>query len=253
MDFTVQQWHERFLEQSQWTAPLRAFLFSQCPLENAQTILEVGCGTGAITQNLNMPEKQVIGIDLSYDRVNFARLIDRSSQFSCADALTLPFASNQFDIVFCHYFLLWMGGQAENAVAEMKRVTRKGGVVLAFAEPDYLSRIDHPAEMEKLGRLQTRSLERQGAVPDIGRRLPELFSNAGLTDIRFGQSGFQTNVKVLPAWFDSEWATYRQDLQNDLSEGELNTLESIDRAAWQNGQRVLFVPTFYVMGIVSED
>lgn len=253
MAFTVQQWHARFVEQSQWTAPLRAFLLAQSSLEIAQSILEVGCGTGAITSCIESSDKKVVGIDLCYDRLKFAHSIDRSSHFSCSDGLALPFTSGQFDIVFCHYFLLWMGEQADKAVAEMKRVTRKGGVVLAIAEPDYLSRIDYPVELEKLGHLQTQSLIRQGVIPDMGRRLPELFTNAGLTDIRFGQSGFQTNVKALPASFESEWATYRQDLQNDLSESELEILESIDLSAWQNGQRVLFVPTFYALGIVSED
>ena len=251
MTLSTEQWHQRFMEQSKWTAPLRAFLFSQGHIENAQHILEVGCGTGAVTQDCSKYVGiKTTGIDILPDRVIYAQKHDLCSQFNCADVLSLPFPSQQFDIVFCHYFFLWLADRAPQALREMRRVTRTGGVIMALAEPDYRARIDYPPELAQLGKLQTQSLVDQGAAPDMGRRLPELFSNASLSDIRFGQSGFQNNVSTPPSWFDSEWVTYRSDLSDCLSIDEIEKYELLDAAAWNEGKRVLLIPTFYAIGVV---
>lgn len=251
MPFTIEQWHARFTQQSAWTAPLRAFLFDQINIASAQNILEVGCGTGAITKAAhNLTSAKIFGVDLLWNSVNFANNANPETAFSCADALALPFASRQFDITYCHYFLLWMNGQAENALLEMVRVTRPGGIVMALAEPAYSARIDYPPELVKLGRLQTQSLIRQGANSDIGVHLPELFSQAGLMEIKFGLSGFQNNLQVLPEWLESEWETIRNDLQDDLTAAEMKALKAIDQRAWQDGSRVLHIPTFCALGMV---
>jgi SAM-dependent methyltransferase len=251
MKLSTEQWHQRFMEQSKWTAPLRAFLFSQAHIENSRHILEVGCGTGAVTQDCSKYiEVKTTGIDISLDRVIYAQKHDLSSRFNCADVLSLPFSSQQFDIVFCHYFFLWLADRGSQALHEMSRVTRAGGVILALAEPDYQARIDYPPVLAQLGKLQTQSLMDQGAIPDMGRRLPELFSNAGLIDIRFGQSGFQNNVSNPPSWLESEWVTYQSDLSGCLSQQEIEGYKILDAAAWNAGKRVLLIPTFYAIGVV---
>ena len=251
MSLTVEQWHARFLEQSVWTAPLRAFLFEQANANSAHQILEVGSGTGAITASLHRSTPaRIFGAELLWQRVNFAKNADPNTDFSCADVLALPFADHQFDITFCHYFLLWMNDQANNALREMVRVTRAGGIVLAMAEPAYSARIDYPPELVTLGQLQTQSLIRQGASSNIGTRLPELFSQSGLMEIKFGLSGFQNNLQVLPEWLKSEWETIRNDLQDDLTAAEMEALKTIDQRAWLDGSRVLHIPTFYALGVV---
>jgi SAM-dependent methyltransferase len=252
MPLTTDQWHARFVEQSNWTAPLRAFLFNQAHLEGARHILEVGCGTGAITQSINhSTNAKVVGVDILYDRIKFAQKANATIGYSCADALTLPFERDHFDIAFCHYFLLWMKDQAQNALDEMVRVTRHGGMVIALAEPDYAARIDHPAELMTLGRLQTQALDRQGALTDMGVHLPELFSRAGLSNIQFGLSGFQKEVHEIPNWFDSEWETLTDDLHGEMADEELARLKALDRHSWEEGSRVLHIPTFYAIGVVK--
>jgi SAM-dependent methyltransferase len=252
MPFSIEQWHARFTQQSKWTAPLRAFLFDQINAPSAQNILEVGCGTGAVTKSPHdLTSAKIFGADLLWDRVNFAKNADPKTTFSCANALALPFTSHQFDITFCHYFLLWMNEQAESALLEMARVTRPGGIVLALAEPAYSARIDYPSELARLGQLQTQSLARQGASIDMGIRLAELFSRAGLVNLKYGLSGFQNNIKVLPEWFESEWETIASDLQCDLSPDEIARLKTVDQQAWLEGSRVLHIPTFYTLGMVK--
>jgi SAM-dependent methyltransferase len=184
--------------------------------------------------------------------IDFADQTDSLTNFSCADALALPFQPDYFDITFCHYFLLWLPGHALDTLHEMIRVTRPGGAVLAMAEPAYTKRIDYPQNLEPLGNLQTLALEKQGADPAMGLRLPELFSQAGLKEIRFGQSGFQNTVGEVPDWLDSEWDTFKDDLRELVPSSELNDLETLDRQAWANGSRILHIPTFYGIGIVKE-
>ena len=159
MPLTTAQWHARFTEQSAWTAPLRAFLFNLTKIQKAHKVLEVGCGTGAITQSLpKTADQQVFGLDILFDRVNYAHQLNVAPRYLCTDALALPFPPAMFDITFCHFFFLWMKDQAENALDEMIRVTRPGGFILALAEPDYLGRVDFPQELIILGKLQTQSL-----------------------------------------------------------------------------------------------
>lgn len=252
MKLSLQQWHERFQQQAAWTADLRAFLFSQAGLPDCHKVLEVGCGTGAITQTLpSLCSAAVHGIDLNYDRLNFAQAADEKTRFACADALHLPYVSHEFDLCYSHYLFLWLH-EAKNTLQEMMRVTRPGGKVLALAEPDHLARVDAPAELQPLGRLQTRALVKQGVLPDAGRKLAGWFSQAGLSDVQAGVSGFQYAVGELPDWFESEWGTLQADLGFTELIPRLAKLKELDRQAWHSGQRVLWIPTFYAIGTVPD-
>jgi ubiquinone/menaquinone biosynthesis C-methylase UbiE len=252
MQLSLEEWHARFVEQSNWTAPLRAFLFSQIELSKAVRVFEVGCGTGAILHPL--PENDLqkhYGVDFDFERVAYAHQHNANVGFSCADGLNLPFMAGTFDITFCHYYLLWLPNNGAQALREMSRVTRSGGIVLTLAEPAYSQRIDYPADLAELGKLQTLSLTKQGIDPNMGLRLSELFSQAGLKEIQYGQSGFQSPVGQLPGWFESEWKTLRSDLEDTTTPAKLQQFQERDRQAWLDGSRVLQIPTFYAYGKVS--
>ena len=103
-------------------------------------------------------------------------------------ACHLPFADQSFDVVLCHFLLLWLKTPVV-ALKEMARVCMPGGAVLALAEPDHDSRIDSPLELEKLGRLQTHGLKEQGANTRAGRQLSGWFIQAGLEVSREWHSG----------------------------------------------------------------
>jgi hypothetical protein len=86
----------------------------------------------------------------------------------------------------------------------------------------------------------------------MGLRLPELFSQANLSEIQYGQSGFQNQVGQLPGWFESEWKTLRNDLDGTLSPTCLQQLQDLERQDWLDGTRVLQIPTFYAFGKVDQ-
>lgn len=119
---------------------------------------------------------------------------------------------------------------------------------MALAEPDYGGRIDHPSELDQIGRLQTESLNAQGAEPEMGRRLAGLFSDLGLENVETGVLGGQWSGSPHLEELASEWAVIRSDLSRTLSEEQLDGLQEMDAHAWGSGTRVLFVPTFYAWG-----
>jgi SAM-dependent methyltransferase len=243
-------WHRRYRQQAGWTESLRVHLMERIPLQPTGRILEVGCGTGAVSAPMarENPSAKIIGLDIDVPRLRFANSHDRAAEYVGGDALRLPFRNGEFDFTFCHYLLLWIP-KPEHALREMVRVTRPGGWVAALAEPDYGGRIDYPPPLETLGRRQMESLRRQGADPAIGRRLAGLLSTAGITVLESGVLGAQIN----PGSPDTdetelEWRVLKEDIGGGISDAEWQTYFEADRAARKAGQRVLFVPTFYAAG-----
>lgn len=248
---TPQVWHRRFSQQARWTEEIRRFAVQQLQLSRAHHILETGCGTGAVLGSMQhlLPATRFYGIDLRPDYLQEAQLIAPQSQLAGADAAALPFEAGAFDTVICHFFLLWVD-DPQAVLAEMKRVTRPGGAVIALAEPDYGGRIDYPIALAELGRLQGQALQIQGADPFMGRQLNALFHRAGLSDVHTGLLGGQwSQPPAFEAW-ESEWAVLQSDLEQMVPQERLDALRSLDAAAWQKGERILFVPTFYAWGLV---
>jgi SAM-dependent methyltransferase len=243
-------WHTRYLQQARWTAQLRAYLFQKAGLAAANHVLDLGCGTGALLDGLPVkPGAAVFGLDLSLPSVQQALIHAPSASLTCADGIYLPYADSVFDIVFCHFVLLWTLDPLK-VVAEMRRVTRPGGGVLALAEPDYGGRVDYPVELTALGRWQAESLQKQGADPEIGRKLAGIFARAGLKHVETGVMGGEWASPSLPGEIHLEWAVLESDLAEQIPFQDIQKMKRIDAAARQNGERILFVPTFYAWGTV---
>jgi SAM-dependent methyltransferase len=244
-------WHARYTQQARWTASLRAYLFQKAGLTAARRILEVGCGTGALLREFpgQTTAAAAHGVDISLPTVKQAALHAPDSFPLNADGRGLPYPRGVFDLAFCHYLLLWVADPAA-VLAEMKRVTRPGGAVLALAEPDYGGRVDFPVELAELGRWQAESLRRQGAQPEMGRQLAGLFARAGLKAIETGVLGGMWSAPPSPAERELEWDVIKADLTGQIPPPDLQKMETIDKQAWQSGARVLFVPTFYAWGLV---
>jgi SAM-dependent methyltransferase len=241
-------WHNRFLQQAGWTRDLRTYLFAQAGIERARRVLEVGCGTGAVLAEVPGPAA-IIGLDLDPARLADASLHAPGASLLCADALCLPFAPQIFDIVFCHYLLLWVRDPLQ-ALLEMKRVTRSGGSVLALAEPDYTGRVDKPEALAPLGRWQAESLRRQGADPGLGRRLAELFHQTGIRLLETGPMRGGGERPLSPRERELEWAVLEADLAGVAPAEEIQKLKQLDEEAWEGGERVLHVPTYFAHGVV---
>ena len=244
------EWHKRFIQQAAWTKDLRTHLFSRAGMEAAHRVLEVGCGTGAILSDLTTPAA-IHGLDLEPFRLMEVRLHAPQAVLTCGAALSLPYVSGVFDITFCHFLLLWVHDPLQ-ALNEMKRVTRPGGSILALAEPDYNGRVDKPDVLAPLGNLQAESLKQQGADPGLGRRLAELFHQAGIPLIQTGTLRPDGKRSPTPGELDLEWAVLEADLAGSIPAEEILRLKHLDEEAWRRGERVLYVPTYFAWGQIAQ-
>jgi SAM-dependent methyltransferase len=256
MPLSTHDWHRRFTLQSQWTEETRKYLYDRSGTLISKKILDVGCGTGAISQELiHTTGTDVTGLDINLDFIETAGAALPTATFLLADAHWMPCKASVFDICLCHFLLLWVETPIL-VINEMKRVTKSGGAILVLAEPDYGGRLDFPNDLSILNDWQTESLRNQGANPHIGRELRSILNQSGLADIEVGVIGAQWSGKSPHQQISSEWEIIKSDLEYLTNSSELvKTSEEIrikDINAWTSGDRVLFVPTFYAWGRVSK-
>ena len=116
-----------------WYGALHRLIFqaldAELPEWCKKNILDVGCGTGAILEQLGNPGKNV-GIDLAPEAISFCR--ERGlNNVRQGDICALPFADASFDAVICSSVLYhqWVR-DVEGAAREMHRVLRPSGVLL---------------------------------------------------------------------------------------------------------------------------
>lgn len=235
-------WHTRYLQQAQWTRPLRTYLFDQAGLSDSHRLLEVGCGTGAILHEINT-STSLHGLDLEPASLAQCRVHAPDASLTLGDAHFLPYPNLSFDIVFCHFLLLWVKNPSQ-VVREMARV---GKNVLALAEPDYSQRLDEPDRLKPLGEWQIESLRRQGADPFFGSRLAETFHQAGIKIIETGPIQSVEAKRSDEEW-EKEWTVIEADLEGRVSGKDIQKMKRLDGQARKEGSRILHVPTYFAWG-----
>jgi ubiquinone/menaquinone biosynthesis C-methylase UbiE len=247
----ISELHSQYVFQSLWTEPTRNYLLNLAGAQSNSRILEVGCGTGVILEDVRRKYNLTsFGIDLEFSCLLFAQNEQCSERLALADVQHMPFPNQSFDITFCHYFLLWVHDK-NRTLQEMIRVTRLGGAVIAFAEPDHRARIDYPANLEEIGRLQNLSLINQGADIAAGRKLAQLFNANGLSNVLVGIYGNEFKVENALEAHNFEWNYLKDDLSIWLDAEQISNLIELDRQARINYQRILYIPTFWAIGWVS--
>lgn len=91
-------------------------------------VLECGCGTGLLLERMATFAKRAVGIDLSPRMLDQARA--RALDVREGSVTELPFGDAAFDVT-CSFKVLAHVPEIGRALAEMLRVTRPGGYVLA--------------------------------------------------------------------------------------------------------------------------
>lgn len=91
-------------------------------------VLEVGCGTGLILERLAPQVEALVGLDLSRQMLSSAR--GRGLSVVQGDATGLPFSDGSFDLA-CSFKVLAHVPAIRSALAEMARVVRPGGALVA--------------------------------------------------------------------------------------------------------------------------
>jgi ubiquinone/menaquinone biosynthesis C-methylase UbiE len=249
MSFSIENWHQRYLQQARWTADLRKYLYNKSGINKATRILDVGCGTGVLEEELrSIFSGSTFAVDVNLEALEFAHHYAPGSIYTASNGLALPYPRGTFDVSFCHFLLLWVSTVHE-MVSEMSRVTKPGGVIVAMAEPDYGGRVDYPDIYSRIGGWQNQSLVDQGANPFIGRQLRSIFYNTGLREIEVGVLGAQWSMQNSSQEDELEWQVLLLDLESRpelLHQAQAIKASEYDPQTTQH--KILYVPVFYAFG-----
>jgi ubiquinone/menaquinone biosynthesis C-methylase UbiE len=222
-------------------------------LQPGASVLDLGCGTGDDVQELARlvgPSGRVVGVDRSETVITEARERVRGTTlpvvFQVADAYALPFPDATFDACRADRVFHHLEHPCQ-AFDELLRVVRPGGWVLLF-DPDFETAIVDAPDRELTRRLLNFFCD---GYQDgwMGRRLPGLFREAGLTEITVEPVPVQLNdlaqANVVLALED----TVTRAVATGLVDGVEGTawLDAL-RTASGHGRFFAAITTFMVIG-----
>lgn len=119
-----QRWDpDRYARNGRFVADLGAPLIDLLAPGRGETVLDLGCGDGALTEKLARLCEKVVGVDSSAEQVEAARR--RGLDARRADGHDLPF-EGEFDAVFSNAALHWMT-RPDAAIDGIWRALRQGG------------------------------------------------------------------------------------------------------------------------------
>ncbi len=206
MPFDPSQWHNiqppefmdvsrRFEYDDDHLRLLRSWL--RLEGEPPRTIVDVGCGSGFFTEKLvaMAPGSEIIGVepdDVLREYVEGKGL--PGTRFIEGTAEEIPLPTDLSDLTICHIVLNNLPN-IPKAVAEMARVTKRGGIVVAI-EPigRSVSYIPHPRlnELsERAGKAfgmgvwkpRWEAMDYSGDLENKQARYPEVFRSCGLENV----------------------------------------------------------------------
>jgi len=218
-----------------------------CP---GHSVIDLGCGPRGILDMLAgrvAPAGRVVGLDADPAHTAMAAQFAAARgltgvQIMTADARRTRLPSGSFDLVHARTLLVNLPDPGD-VTAEMVRLARPGGWV-ASMEPDTEHGRCHPSHpaFDRLCEIFTVAFRRNGADPWIGRRVPELFRQAGLEDVQV-----EARVQMYPP--GNSRRTIRADLVLAMrpqvlemglaSPAELDELDAAARAHLQDPHTVV--------------
>jgi ubiquinone/menaquinone biosynthesis C-methylase UbiE len=247
----------RLQRQADELAPDSADLLDRVGLRPGDSAIDLGCGPRGILELLCervSPGGRVVGLDADPAHVAMASELVASRgpgdvQIICADARHTGLPPDSFDLVHARTLLVNVPEPAE-VLAEMLRLARSGGAV-ASLEPDTGPAFCYPpnAAFARLCEIFAVAFSRDGADPHIGRRLAELYRQAGIADVKI-----EARAGVYPHGHSRR--TIRADLVRSLrprilemglaDERELDELDRAAREHLNNPDTVVMAHVYFL-------
>ncbi len=207
--------HESVLRSHRWRTGPNSAAYLLPHLMPDRHLLDIGAGPGTLTADLAQRVARVTATEINHEALALTRAgvesgTDSSDQatvdYATADVHALPFASESFDVVHAHQVLQHVADPVQ-ALREMRRVTRPGGLVAA-RDADYRGFVWHPdvPGLREWLALYQRIARLDGGEPDAGRRLLGWAQAAGLERITPSASVWCFATPEERAWWGGMWA-----------------------------------------------
>lgn len=232
-------------------APTTRALLERAGVGDGMACLDVGCGGGDSTAELARlagPRGRVVGIDLDEAAIDLAREGAAARGFGNVEfrvgAAGQGAAAPDFDVVYARFLLTHLGDPA-GAVAWMLAHLRRGGL-LAVEDIDFRGHFCHPrnAAFARYVELYAAVVQRSGADPFIGPRLPSLLRAAGCEAVAMQvaqPAGFDPDVKMMAA-MTTEGIAARVEAAGLATREELDALASALHAFARDPEAVMSLP-----------
>ncbi|TDD24856.1 methyltransferase domain-containing protein [Actinomadura sp. KC06] len=227
--------HESVLSSHTWRTVENSAAYLIGHLRPGASVLDVGCGPGTITAGLaeRVAPGRVVATDSAQTVLDEARrnAALANVESAVADVHALPYADDTFDVVHAHQVLQHVADPVQ-ALREMRRVARPGGIVAA-RDADFGTMAWHPDPpgMDAWMPIYYRVARGNGGEPDAGRRLVSWARAAGFTDVTASASSWCYSTPEEREWWSESWGgrLLRSSLADHAVAGGHATREDLRR------------------------
>jgi ubiquinone/menaquinone biosynthesis C-methylase UbiE len=207
--------HESVLRSHAWRTAENSAAYLLAELRPDSTILDIGCGPGTISADFAalVPDGHVTAVDYAPAIVDQAAKEAESRDlanmtFGVADVHELQYEDDTFDVVHAHQVLQHVGDPVQ-ALREMRRVAKPGGVVAA-RDSDYRAFTWFPASqgLSDWLDLYEEVARAGGGEPDAGRHLKAWALRAGFdeTSVKATSTTWTFSNEQERDWWGGLWA-----------------------------------------------
>lgn len=165
----------------QWPAKI----VSAAGIADTDDVLDVGCGTGILTREVVKHAGNTTGFDLSESMLSVARKVCPEATFRQGNVLDLPFDDASFDAVVSAFMLMFVP-DPKQAIAQMRRVLRPGGRIVASVWQELSSNPVYDALVESIRDVVDDKAAESLAWPftmGATETLKDVFTIEGLNDV----------------------------------------------------------------------
>jgi ubiquinone/menaquinone biosynthesis C-methylase UbiE len=220
-------------------------------------VLDAGCGTGAVTRRmaLKLFPGEGCGVDVDPLFIDEAKKSAskegiKNVRFELGNIDNLKYENGTFDLSFCRLVLMHVSSPVKT-IEELRRVTKKGGIVAASDVDDgaVLLFPQAPTFLDLWSKYGQRAKAR-GEDRYIGRQLFSIFSEAGLNPVNIyalPTYATQQNPNALKMLVHVPVQIVEQDKDAMIKEGITTTKDW--KEAMREIQLVLSHPGAFVMGL----